>query len=150
MKLVTSVLFAAAALLSTQNSLAGENWVMVKESDDGVRLLVESEGFTQTVDNGIALIAAKFRTIEADNKNNIPVAFVTRVESCNNLNGELFARSWSETNKRWETITTYWWSGDGRKLYDAAGVTLCRILAVRIKEAESKKINTKKKDQSNV
>jgi hypothetical protein len=136
MKKLLISLFASLAFSVS----ASENWVVVQDSDDGeTRLLVDSESFTSAKDNTQAnspvYIGAKFRTFE--NGTFSEFALLTDIISCKKNGGELTARKF--VDGAWKTTNRFFWTKSGAKLYDRAGVMLCRILEVRLEEAKPKR-----------
>lgn len=135
----------ASILLTTALAAQAENWVMVSESDQNVRLLVDSDGFTSAKgDDGTPVIAAPFTFFSADGQRTPTFAYVTTVTSCRTRNGILLYRTLE--NNAWVTKQTYFWSVNGKKMYDVAGNALCDILDVRMKEA----IPTAKKSKTDI
>jgi hypothetical protein len=54
-----------------------------------------------------------------------PFLYTTKLSSCKSGNGELVSQEWD--GKNFVNKTRYWWSTDGKKMYDSAGAVLCAI-----------------------
>ena len=109
-----------------------ENWIMVMESDNNVRLLVDVDSFgaknwpsSSDATKQIPWLFAKFMFYTSDGTGD-PFLYTTKAESCNNGNGELVLQGWD--GKNFATKNRYWWSKDGHKMYDSGGLALCALL----------------------
>jgi hypothetical protein len=123
------------------------NWIMVDETDDGIRMLVDVDTWRltkQSENDDDITAAAMFRFVTSDGKLQKPFAYVNYVKSCASGNGELFMRDYDGTS--WSTTTKHWWSRGGSKLYDRAGAALCDIFKVRL-EAHRKSENSEKQKE---
>lgn len=106
----------------TFTSSYAENWIMLSDAGN-TRLLIDTDSFRQTKDvDNIPIISALFKIV-TDGKIGPPYGMITSTSSCKNNNGQLALRAY--LNNNWETTNTYWWSGDGNRLYDYAGAALC-------------------------
>ena len=125
-----SIIAACAALALTAVAHA-ENWIMVMEATEGVRLLVDIDSFgakqwpnPTDATQPVLWIAAKFVYYDT-NGAGLPFIYTTKFDSCKSGNGELVYQEWD--GKNYANKTRYWWSTDGKKMYDAGGVSLCTI-----------------------
>ena len=122
--------------LLTLGSLANAtNIVMVSETNDGTRLVVDSDSFIIQKDNNISFIGAQFAYV-TEGEFSTPFAFVTEVNACRNRNGLIHYRVLE--NNAWVTRNKYFWSSAGTKMFDRAGESLCDILDVRVREYKEK------------
>ena len=119
------ILIALSCVLAMATASA-ENWSLVKESNQGARMLVDIDSFTldAKADDGTPLIAAKFRYVYNGNILD-PFVFVTYQASCTNNNGAMYSRSFK--NNEWVTTETYWWSASSERMYDHAGKFMCDV-----------------------
>ena len=127
-----------------------ETWIMVKESTEGVRLLVDVDSFgaKQWPDGGDATrpvwwVAAKFMYYGPDGAGD-PFIYTTRADSCKPGNGELVFQTWD--GKNFANKARYWWSTDGQKMYDAGGVALCVMTKSALEAPTEQKSSVKGKD----
>lgn len=131
----------ASLVLASSISAGATNLVMVMESDQGIRLVVDSDSFVAVpADDKTPLIAARFSYVK-DGEFTTPFAYVTEVASCKTRNGPLYYRV--QEGNTWITKQKYFWSANGNKMYDAAGNALCDILEVRIQESSPSKHKSK-------
>lgn len=138
-KLLTALLLTLAYV-----GAYAQNWVLVDESTSGsLRVLVDSDSWKVTEEEGTTYIFAKFRYVEKGVVGDV-VIYLTGLTSCKNRNGVLYHRVFREG--RWSTANQYWWSKQGGKLYDSIGGALCDILEVRMKEVNQEKKPAANKD----
>lgn len=124
--------FLASTLLTVSLAANANNWIMVQEADNGNRLIVDIETFMVTKgDDNTPLVAAIFSYVE-DGKLGEPFAFVTDLKSCTTRNGLIHHRMYDGV--KWNTVQRYFWSKNGRKMYDAGGMALCDMLEVKVRQ----------------
>ena len=139
-----------AAALMTALSASAANWIRIADGDD-VRLIMDLDTFTAAkADDGTPLVAAVFQFVKGGQPNG-GFAYLTAIESCPAGGGQLWARRFIEKDGSWETVGNYFWSADGGRLYDFAGMALCATLRNKIEQNSPQKPTQKlPKDKSNV
>lgn len=139
-------IIAACAALALCAVAHAENWIMVMESKEGARLLVDVDSFgakqwpdADASKPAVLWIASRFMFYGPDGAGQ-PFIYTTKFDSCKTGNGELVFQEWD--GKNFASKSRYWWSNDGQKMYDAGGITLCAIakeVAAPVKQKSSAK-----------
>ena len=143
-------IIAVVAALALTAIAHAENWIMVMESKDGPRLLVDVDSFggkqwpdlTDASKSNVWLFA-KFMYYNNESGAGEPFVFTTKFDTCKTGNGELVYQAWD--GKNFANKGRYWWSADGQKMYDAGGLALC-ALAKGAVAPDKQKQGTKGKD----
>jgi hypothetical protein len=121
-------LFTSALLLVTMAASA-TNWQAIQDSDDGSRLLMDSDSYAEgKADDGTATLAGKFRYF-VSGEMRPEAAYVVFTDSCKAGNGLLFMRTYD--GEKWVTANKYWWAKNGSKMYDVIGNFLCDVHKLR-------------------
>ena len=143
-----SIITGCIALALTAVAHA-ENWIMVMDAKEGVRLLVDIDSFgaknwpnPADASQQVLWLGARFMFYGPDGAGQ-PFIYTTKFDSCKSGNGELVYQEWD--GKNFANKGRYWWSNDGQKMYDAGGVTLCAI-AKEVAAPTKQKSSAKGKD----
>ena len=133
---------AAASILVATVAQATPNWVMLTESEEGNRFLIDVSRYQASTDGGTLFLGSLFRIAHSDGKFSDSFAFVIAAETCASASGLIQQRTFNEKTSRWETIRQYHWDDKGERFYDYAGAALCYMYK-KDKESAPIKNNSK-------
>lgn len=142
----------AIAIMSLANIAGAENWTVVSESTDGIRLLIDTDSLTiqewadkTAPTNKIPWAIASFVYFKTGEGPSDPVLFTTKLQSCDNKGGEVILEEKDNTSK-FHITSRFWWSVNGKRVYDDVGQALCLLTDAKLQDMQPKSNKNKHKD----
>ncbi len=136
--MLRKVLLVLALLLST--TAHAENWKMVTDSSDGARLVADADSVEiKEYNKGSEKAVGIFVNMQYVSSGEANTVFVTAidVQECLIKKGGTLVNAFGSGK-----TTTYFWSLDGGKMYDAQGQWMCGYVMGLLK-AGDKRVNKK-------